>query len=324
MEAYKFFLKGRFFAGKRTPSNLQKAREHFRQSLQHDPHFAPAFAAAADCCVIQGVYGLQPPREVFPAAKETLFKALALAPHMTEAHCSAACIQAIYDWDWTSAERSFQRALELDPNYATAHHAYALYCLVPQGRFAQARSHIERALANDPLSLAINASNAVLSYFERRYDDAIRECKEVLEMDANFGMAYFFLGQAYEQKGLYPEAINALEKAVDLTERSAEALAWLGRAWALAGESRQVHSLSEELTRLASIQYVSPVLFAQLLLGLKETDAALDHLEEACALRAADLIWIGVRPVFDGLRSHARFQEICKQIGFPASRATSA
>jgi TolB-like protein/Tfp pilus assembly protein PilF len=315
IEAYNLFLKGRYFANKRTPRNLQKAREHFKMALQHDPQFAPALAAFADCCVIQGVYGMRPPQEVFPLAKETVFKALALGPQMAEAHCSAGCIQAIYDWDWISAERSFQRALELDPNYATAHHCYALYCLIPQGRFVKARAQIAFALGNDPLSLAINASVAVQSYFERRYDDAIRECTEILEMDPNFGMAYFFLGQAYEQKGLYPEAVAALEQAVTLTERSAEALAWLGRTWAMAGESGKAHAVLEELNCLALTQYISPVLFAELLLGLHETEAALDHLERAWASRATDLIWIEVRPAFDVLRSEPRFHEICKRIG---------
>lgn len=315
IEAYNLFLKGRFFAGKRTPSNLQKAREHFKLALQRDPQFAPALTASADCCVIQGIYGIHPPQEVFPLAKEMIFKALALAPQLAEAHCSAGCIQAIYDWDWPSAERSFQRALELDPNYASAHHSYALYCLIPQGRFVQARAQIQFALTNDPLSMAINASKAVLSYFERRYDDAIGECTQILDMDSNFGMAYFFLGQAYEQKGLYPEAVAALERAVTLTERSAEALAWLGRTWALAGESGKAHTLLEELNRLALTRYVSPVLFAELFLGQSEIEAALDHLESASALRAADLIWIGVRPVFDVLRSEPRFQEINKRIG---------
>lgn len=315
IEAYNLFLKGRFFANRRTPSNLQKAREHFKLSLQRDPHFAPASAALADCCVVQGVYGIHPPQEVFPLAKEMVFRALALAPQMAEAHCSAGCIQAIYDWDWASAERSFQRALQLDPNYATAHHFYALYCLIPQGRFAQARTQIELALTNDPLSMVINASVAVQSYFERRYDDAIHKCKEILEMDPNFGMAHFFLGQAYEQKGLYSEAIAALEHAVALTEHSAEAMAWLGRTRALAGEAGQAHAMLKELNHLALTQYVSPVLLAELLLGLDEAEAALDHLERACALRAADLIWIKVRPAFDLLRAESRFHDACKRIG---------
>src|SRR5437764_11757367 len=136
-------------------------------------------------------------------------------------------------------------------------------------------------------------------------------------MDPNFGMAHFFLGQSYEQKGLYPEAVAAFEQAVTLTERSAESLAWLGRTWALAGEYEKARALLEELEGLARTKYVSPVLFAELLLALDETEAAFNHLEKACTLRSADLVWIGARPVFDCLRSESQFQEICKMVGLP-------
>ncbi len=317
IEAYNHFLKGRFFSNKRTPRNLKKAREHFTLSLEEDPHFAPALAGLADCCVIQGVYGTHPPQEVFSVAKEKVFEALTLNPHMAEAHCFAGCIQAVYDWKWKSAEVSFQRALELDPKHATTHHSYALYCLLPQGLFLKARSHLNLALDHDPLSLAINASVAVCSYFERRYDHAIRKCKEILDLDPNFGMAHFFLGQSYAQKGLYPEAVAAFEQAVILTERSAESLAWLGRTWALAGKPAKARALLKKLQSLARAKYVSPVLFAGILLALNETEAAVDHLQRACALRSADLVWIGVRPIFDRLRSESRFQKICKTVGLP-------
>jgi serine/threonine-protein kinase len=317
IEAYHLFLKGRFHSNQRTPSGLRKAGEHFKLAVQLDSHFAPAWAALADSWVVQGVYGIRPPQEVFPLAKETAFRALAIEPQMADALCAAGCIQAIYDWEWAPAEQCFQRALEEDPNYAAAHHSYALYCLIPQGRFKEARSHIARALINDPLSLAINISVAVQLYFERRYDEAIRECNKVLEMDPNFGMAYFFLGQTYEQKGNYPEAVAALERAVTLTESSPEALAWLGRIYALSGEAGKARLLLNQLNAAAGDQYISSVLFAQLSLGLGEAETALDQLERACTLKAADLIWIGVRPVFDPLRSEPRFQNICRQLGLP-------
>jgi hypothetical protein len=41
-------------------------------------------------------------------------------------------------------------------------------------------------------------------------------------MDPTFGVAVFFLGQAYEEKRMLPEAIAAFERAVGLTERSPE------------------------------------------------------------------------------------------------------
>jgi hypothetical protein len=47
------------------------------------------------------------------------------------------------------------------------------------------------------------------------------------------------------------------------------------------------------------------------------TGQALDALDAARALRATDLVWIGVRPVFDALRNETRFTELLNAIGLP-------
>ena len=55
---------------------------------------------------------------------------------------------------------------------------------------------------------------------------------------------------------------------------------------------------------------------AQICTGLGSTDEALAYLDQAVQVRAADLIWLNVRPTFDPIRAHERFREICSRIGF--------
>ena len=43
--------------------------------------------------------------------------------------------------------------------------------------------------------------------------------------------------------------------------------------------------------------------------------AALGWLEKGIDQHASDLAWIGVRPVFDGLRSQDRFLAMCATVG---------
>jgi serine/threonine-protein kinase len=316
-EAHDFFLKGLYFSNKRTPSNLQKATENFRLAIAHDPEFAPALAGLANCYTIQGTYGIQPPAEAFPLAKDTIQQALALDPKLSEAHCISGVIQALYDLDLPAAERSFRRALELDPNYATAHQWYAAPCLLAQARFPEARAQLQLAHELDPLSLVIKTTIGSELYFERRYDDAIRELITVIEMEPTFGIAHYALGQAYEKKEMYPEAIASLQRAVELTERSASALAMLGRAYAVAGHLNEARALLNDLEQLAAAKYISPVHFAYLLAGLNETSRALDYLEMAFKIRNPDISTIGVWPVFDSIRAEPRFRALCRSLGIP-------
>jgi serine/threonine-protein kinase len=315
VEGYNLFLKGRFFWNKRTHVGLDKATEYFKLAIDLDPGFVPALAGLANCYILSGVYGTRPPQEVFSLARKTVSKALSLDPEIPEVHSAAACIDALHDWNWPSAERQFQRALKIEPSCALAHHWYATNCLMPQGRWAEASAQLQLARECEPLSLAISTTIGLELHLEGNHDGAIQEYIRVLEMDPNFGVAHFFLGQAYEQKGMFAEAIAALERSVVFSDRSAETIALLGRAYALCERLPEARNLLEELLARAAVQYVSPVLIAQLLLGLNLYDEALHRLEQAVAVRATDLTWIGVRPAFKPLWSEVRFRSICKQIG---------
>src|SRR5262249_18512385 len=137
----------------------------------------------------------------------------------------------------------------------------------------------------------ITTSGLVL-YFERDYDGAIHEYQKALELDPNFGMAHYFLGQAYLQKNMFDEAIASLERSVHLTKRSPECLAVLGYAHAIAGNPAKGAELAAELQVESMDRYVSPVLLAWIHLGLGNTDTAFDYLERAHHAHATDLIWL--------------------------------
>ena len=55
---------------------------------------------------------------------------------------------------------------------------------------------------------------------------------------------------------------------------------------------------------------------AYIYLRLGRTDEALDRLEEAVRCRATDLIWLKVRPVYDGLHDSPRFRVLEQALGF--------
>lgn len=315
LEAYNLYLKGRHYWNKRTAESLQRSVACFRQALDRDPSYGRAYAGLADAYATVGIYGALPPERVMPAAKAAATQALGVDDSLAEAYASLGCVQSVYEWSWGEAERSFRRALLLDPNYATAHQWYAMNVLVPLGRFDQAIRQLERARKLDPLSLVINSSLGVAAYFARRYADAEDAFSQALDLDTTFGFAYFFLGQTLVERGRLAAAIDILEEAQRLSGNSAETTAALGYAHARAGAFEEARQVLAELTRTAEKQYVSPSLVAQIHAGLGETEAALGRLEEALDLRATDLAWLKVRPVFDPLREEPRFQALLARMG---------
>ena len=114
-EAYEFYLKGRFHWYKFTEADLKLALEYFQLSIDKDPQYALAYVGFADALATVAHIGLMPTTQVFPAAKQSLQRALELDEDLAEAHDVLARIRFAYDWDWNAAERGFRRSSASNP-----------------------------------------------------------------------------------------------------------------------------------------------------------------------------------------------------------------
>jgi tetratricopeptide (TPR) repeat protein len=158
------------------------------------------------------------------------------------------------------------------------------------------------------------ASIGWIHYLEGRTAEAVAAFRSVLELDPHFGLAKYFLGLALLQGGSPAEAVSVLEDATAKV-RSAEMLAALGSALAAAGQRDAAARLLAELETTSNTSYVSPVLLAQLLLSLDRPEDALGRLEQACECRAAEMVWLAVRPTWVPLRGTGRFQALLRRVG---------
>lgn len=314
-DAYQEYLKGRFYWNKRTEEDLKRSVEHLRRALEHDPRFALALAGLADSYVTLGIYGAAAPNEVMPLAKAAANHALAIDDTLAEALAPRACVRALFDWDWNGAQKDFERAIELNPDHPSAHQQYAVHCLGPRRRFAEAHAALRRARDLDPVSPIINTSDGMVLYMERKYEAAVASFQQVHALDANFALAHYFLGLVYVELSRPDEAAASLRDAVRLSGRSPESMSGLGYARAVAGDHAEARALLDELAQLGARRYVSPVLTAAIHIGLRELEITLEHLNRAHAQRAALLVWLGVRPIFDPLRADPGFRSLCAAIG---------
>ena len=114
-EAYQDYLKGRYWWNKLNEDGLNKGIENFQHAIAKDPTYALAYSGLADCYSVLAASDVIPPKEAFPRAKEAAQRALEIDDTLSEAHTSLALIKTYYDWDWSGAEREFQRALETQP-----------------------------------------------------------------------------------------------------------------------------------------------------------------------------------------------------------------
>ena len=99
-------------------------------------------------------------------------------------------------------------------------------------------------------------------------------------MDPAFVLPHLVLGQAYEQKKAYDQAIAELRRATGLSLGGSPALAALARTFAVSRRITEARNLLEQ-SQLSKRQYVSPFYVAIVYAGLGENERALDWLEKA-------------------------------------------
>lgn len=313
-EVYEDYLKGRYFWNKRTEEAVSLGIDCFQKAISKDPHYALAYAGLSDSYLVLAGYRVASPNQMLPLAKAAALKALEIDDSLAEAHTPLAVLRVEYDLDLPSSEGEFQRAIQLNPNYATAHQWYGEEVLAAMGRFPEALAEMKRAEELDPLSLAIKTMHGYVLYLARDDDRAEAQLRSTLELDKNFAVAHMFFGRVLAQKRMFPEAISEFQIAADLSPEEPFYRAWLAYGYAISGKPDRARQLVDELKRLPKTKYVPPLDMAVIYTGLGERDQALRWLQKAHEEHAAYFPAINVDPVFDGLRSDHRFQNLVGRI----------
>ena len=319
VDAYTLYLKGRHEWNRRTEERLATGLSFFQQAIDADPGFAAAHAAMAESYITLALYGALPPADAMERARASAQTAVRLDAAIPESHVALACVKGLYDWAWADAEREFRTALDLDYGHARVHQWYAINNLVPQGRFAEAAREVQAAIAIEPLSPVVSMTAGLVPLYGGQYAQAQEGFERTLSLDPSFAMAHYFLGQAHAAMGHLPDALHALQMARGLS-KSPEVIAMWGSVLAQAGRADEARAVLQDLTDLGRQRYVSPCTAAQIHVSLGDTSAALACLADAEAIRATDLAWIALRPVFRPLHAEAAFLQIVDRVGLVLPR----
>ena len=173
-----------------------------------------------------------------------------------------------------SAEKALQRAIELNPNYPRAHQVYA-EVLSWLGEFDSAAGEIRQALLLDPLSAILHVVDALISYFERRYEEVVPKCRRSLEIEPMFPPALDTFLLRPQELGKFENAVEYLQESLEQAPKSLMIRAELGRAYALWGKEDEVRNILEELLRTDGERYVSADRIAIVYAGLRDRDQVL-------------------------------------------------
>ncbi|UCE41650.1 MAG: protein kinase [Candidatus Aminicenantes bacterium] len=315
-EAYEAFLKGNFQINKFSVESLEKGIELLKNAIDIDPNYAPAYTRLADAYMLSAIsHGTQPRSEAFPKARAAVMRALEIDENLSSAYASLARLELFYYWDWEAGEKACQRAIELNPNNVEAYNAYSGFLMI-KGYLEEALSERRKAQRLDPLNLINNADVGVSLIDVGKYDEAIKQLQDVLEMNPNFTPAMWAMGEAYRHQQMYQEAIDWFKKAFTSSGEHSAWLGPLGLAYAEAGMEEQAREVLDRLKKLyVDGHNVSPTVIAAIHDELDEKEKALEWLEEAIEIHDAQVPYYKLYRIFSGMQSDPRFISLMESIG---------
>lgn len=320
LEAYHLYLKGCYFRSKGTPGSLQRGLDYLQQAIAKDPEYALAYAALALSYSLLPFYSPSAPTQVVAMARNMVSRALEIDPLLAEGHGSLGFIKTWYDWDWDGAEREIKRAIELSPG-CDRHYLWYSYYLMLQCRYEAACKEIRHALELDPVSVVLNRDLGMVFYFAREYDQAIEALERTIEMDSPIMYAHAHLAAAYLGKSMYAEALSEIEKERALAGEShtwADTLEGIARTQM--GQTEEARTVLDRLLKRSQQGYVSPFHLACLCFELGEDDAGFEWLNTAYEGQDHWLCFLRAMPTFDRISTDSRCVELLEKVNRPRQR----
>jgi eukaryotic-like serine/threonine-protein kinase len=319
LEAYNLYLKGRFELYKMTREGLDASRHLFEEAIRLDPQYALAHDGLAYAWYHEGFLGFVAPKEAMPKAKAAVRRAIELDESVAEAHATLGVILALYDWDWSGAERELIRSIELNGSSPVSRDVYAFYYLRPVGRIEEAVNQTQQALALDPLSILFRVHLGFLFYIQGRYEHSLAQFRKVLEMSPQYYLAHAMMGNVYTLAGEFDAALACYARAREADANSKFVDSLEAMTLALAGRRTEAAALLDQITRRAANDYISPVSIAYICTALGDKDRAFENLDRAIYDRDPNILGLKSNPIFESLRNDERYHAILRKMQLAAA-----
>jgi TolB-like protein/Flp pilus assembly protein TadD len=278
--AYELYLRGRQHLPRILHGDLAAAAALFRQAIEIDPDYGPAYAGLATAhATLYEWFGARD--EDLAGAERASERALQLAPDLAEAHVARGCALSLLK-RYEAASNEFDEAIRLNPNLFDAHYYYA------RTRFA--RGDV--------------AGSAAL--FRRAADVRQEDCQSAFLLAQSLKM----LGQDADAAAWRREGIRRAEHVLALNPLDGRAMS-LGALYLLEeGQSDRAVAWSERALELYPDDMSSLGNGACLQAKLGHADRAIALLERVSALGWGQRDWLERDPDYDSLRGDPRFERL--------------
>jgi tetratricopeptide (TPR) repeat protein len=210
-------------------------------------------------------------------------------------------------------------ALELNPRYLQARAWYAFFYLqLGAGRLEEGITQAKLALESDPLSGYANAGVGICYFNAGMYSEALQMFERALELDPDSFLAGYFRFCTLHLTGRFEEAVARAQEVLMMSGRHGGTMASFIAMYCDWGKRSEAEALYAELNARMRREYVPPsaLVAASHALGLQEE--ALAQIRQAIQIRDPfrHLTFSKYFPYGARLHQDARCGELLRASGF--------
>jgi len=250
LAAFEAYRTGRLHWWRRSPDELQKAITLFAKALEHDPSFAPAYAAMADSWLLLAMYGNLTNMKATERAMPMIEKALEIDPQSAEAFAALGLARwQIGQMD--AAESALRQAVSLDDDYVPAF-LWLGGLLGELGRLPEQSQVLQQAMAIDPLNelLAINFAGNLTSRGDYGAGKALLQ--DLIALRPDSATLLRILSTHAMKNGDLVDAWRYARQSYDLEPDSPVVIETLAGAWEKLGVIEKAEHLLQDGLEIAS------------------------------------------------------------------------
>ena len=245
--AYETYIRGRGYLQEyEKPENIDNAIAEFNQAIKIDPNYAAAYAGLGNAYLME-YDRLDKSSEWVAKASNSCQRALALVPDSVDGRiCLGNVLKETGKYE--EAAEQFRRAMASNPQSEDALSGLAdVY--TKSGNLAAAESSYKQAIALRPNYWGGYISLGLFYYAQGRYSDAVALFDKAILLAPDSYHGYLLIGGAYGAQGRYQDAVAALKRSVDL-RASADGYNNLGYAYILTHQYPEAAEALEKALKL--------------------------------------------------------------------------
>lgn len=314
LPAYEAYLKARYLAARVTPESQELARRCYEQASELDGDFALPHIGLGHCWLAVMIFGRCAAHDGVPAARVEARRALQIDPSLPEAHALLGLLAAIYDLDWTVAERHFDFPMARLAGFATVRPMYGLFQFL-RGDAEQAITLARRAIEEDPLDVWPRMNLHAYLQAAGRDSEALEQLKKVLELDEHQVVALVSMAMIHADTGDLAEALLIARRAYAIAPWYPDTIAVLAALMRRNGEAPEWQSLANALG--AGTAVGDPHVHALFHLLCGEVDEGADWAEKAIEERDLSMMLYLRFVVCKELRASHRWPRIARMLNLP-------